>query len=161
MERRNPPQSSPAGCPRRAALTPPSAASHSHPPSLLCPPCNAPLCPLRFCAPLVLQPDCTNSITTPVCFKSAHNIGYVRLGVYTIVPMLVAVLLATIVGFITQRHQIMDLDRGRKKLTEQAQHIRQVASLVRERSNELRIARHREVCGKRHRKQPGIASRQT
>ena len=100
-----------------------------------------------------LYPDCSHSITTPVCFKSPHNIGYVRLGAYTLFPIMLAVFFATIVGGITQRHQIWDLDRGKRKIVEQLAELRQVAQLVRDRSNELHIARQQERVARQREEQ--------
>lgn len=41
----------------------------------------------------VLYPDCSQPVTTPVCYKTAHNIGWVRLGCYILIPVLIALLL--------------------------------------------------------------------
>ena len=67
-----------------------------------------------------------------------------RVGVYVLVPVILAVAIATVIGALTQRHQLWDLDRGRKLIREQSQHLKEVSRLVKERSDALRIARHRE-----------------
>ena len=41
----------------------------------------------------VLYPSCTHSFSTPVCDKVNYNIGWVRLGVWIVAPMLLAMLL--------------------------------------------------------------------
>ena len=96
-----------------------------------------------------LYPDCSHSITQPVCFKSAHNIGYVRVGVYILVPVILAVMLASIVGAVTQRCILMDLDQGRQLLRKQSQNLRQTVQLLRQRNDEVRVAREQEAEARR------------
>jgi hypothetical protein len=53
-----------------------------------------------------LYPDCENPITTPVCFPISHNIGYVRFAVYTLIPIIIALLVAVCIGTFTQRESL-------------------------------------------------------
>ena len=45
-----------------------------------------------------LYPDCALRPTEPVCFKASHNIGLVRLGVYVLIPIILALVLSTCLG---------------------------------------------------------------
>jgi hypothetical protein len=57
-----------------------------------------------------LYPDCTHSISTPVCDKTAHNIGWVRLGVWVIVPVIISMLILICIFSYASRRQIQRLD---------------------------------------------------
>ena len=64
-----------------------------------------------------LYPDCTRPRTAePVCFKTKHNIGWVRLGVYILFPCMLALLLALLVGACTQKTQSKRLHSARNLL---------------------------------------------
>lgn len=67
-----------------------------------------------------LYPDCSHSISSPVCFKIKHNIGWVRLGVYFLFPIVVACVFAIIVASITQKHQNKRLGSARDLLREKS-----------------------------------------
>lgn len=56
-----------------------------------------------------LYPDCTHASPVVHCTHVAHNIGWVRLGVYCLVPMLVALVAAVCVAACTQRHHLARL----------------------------------------------------
>jgi hypothetical protein len=57
-----------------------------------------------------LYPDCTSSISVVVCDKVSYNIGWVRLGVWILAPILVALLLMLCVFAFTSHHQNKRLD---------------------------------------------------
>ena len=50
-----------------------------------------------------LYPDCTHSISDPVCFKMKHNIGYVRVAVYILLPALIALFFSLLLAACTQK----------------------------------------------------------
>ena len=58
----------------------------------------------------VLYPDCSHSISVPVCDKVAYNIGWVRLGVWVLTPILVALLLMLCMFGFTSHQQNKRLD---------------------------------------------------
>ena len=77
-----------------------------------------------------LYPDCGHRPTEVVCHKTAHNIGFVRLGVYFLMPMMLSLLCAVVIGFITQRHQLRRLHSATR--------------LIRQQSMQMRTAKRRE-----------------
>lgn len=70
-----------------------------------------------------LYPDCSHAISSPVCFKIKHNIGWVRLGVYFLFPILVACVFAIIVASFTQKHQNRRLGSARDLLREKSMRL--------------------------------------
>ena len=54
----------------------------------------------------VLYPDCTHAVTTPVCFKLQHNIGWVRLGSYIGLPAVVALVITLLLNGCVRKHQL-------------------------------------------------------
>ena len=78
-----------------------------------------------------LYPDCGHGGETVVCFKTQHNIGFVRLGVYFLMPVLVALLAAVCIAFVTQRHQL--------------RRMRSATTLIRQKSIQARTARRSEA----------------
>ena len=74
-----------------------------------------------------MYPDCTHAITQEaVCFKTQHNIGWVRLGVYTLIPCIVALLLAIVLHGITQRYHTQRLKSARNLLRDKSRRLTQV-----------------------------------
>lgn len=61
----------------------------------------------------VLYPDCSHAITTPVCYKFEHNIGYVRLGVWVLFPTLLAMLAMLLISGYLSHKQQQSLDTAR------------------------------------------------
>jgi hypothetical protein len=56
---------------------------------------------------LVLYPDCTTPIAaTPVCYKTQHFIGLVRLGAFVLLPVLLALLLLQLLQACVRAHQL-------------------------------------------------------
>jgi len=64
----------------------------------------------------VLYPDCDLSISEPVCFKFKHNIGWVRLGVYILFPVLIILLFVTLLNQCVQKHQVARLKSAKDLL---------------------------------------------
>ena len=54
----------------------------------------------------VLYPDCSRQITEPVCYKFPHNIGWVRLFVWTVCPVLLVLLFQLCLSSQVQRFQL-------------------------------------------------------
>ena len=50
----------------------------------------------------VLYPDCQGGLATPVCLKSALNLGWVRLMVFIIGPLTTAIVAGTILAFVAR-----------------------------------------------------------
>lgn len=71
-----------------------------------------------------LYPDCGHRAAHVVCIKTQHNIGFVRLGVYFLCPVLAALLAAVIIGFITQRHQLRRMRSASKMLRTASIHVK-------------------------------------
>ena len=63
-----------------------------------------------------LYPDCTHASPQVVCYHTAHNIGWVRLGVYCLLPILVALFAAVVVAACTQRHHLARLESKEEML---------------------------------------------
>jgi len=63
-----------------------------------------------------LYPDCTRASPRVVCYHTAHNIGWVRLGVYCLLPILFALVAAVIVAACTQRHHLARLQSKEEML---------------------------------------------
>ena len=63
-----------------------------------------------------LYPECHQALSTPVCFKTKHNIGWVRLGVYFLVPCIAALVLATLAAACAQKQQQTRLKSARNLL---------------------------------------------
>ncbi len=53
----------------------------------------------------VLYPDCSHSISVPVCYKIRHNIGWVRLGVYILTPVICALAVVLLLATYLRAHQ--------------------------------------------------------
>lgn len=75
----------------------------------------------------VIYPDCSHTFSTPVCYRVQHNIGWVRLGVYVLVPVLLSMFLLMLFNAIVRRHHLI--------LT------RELGRIVRQKSADLRFAR--------------------
>ena len=52
-----------------------------------------------------LYPDCDRMVTEPVCYKSNYNIGWVRLGIWTLCPVLLIMIMQLIVATNLQNYQ--------------------------------------------------------
>lgn len=52
-----------------------------------------------------LYPDCELRIARPICYKTQHNIGWVRILVYILLPTLACVVAIVVLGQLCQRHQ--------------------------------------------------------
>jgi len=61
-----------------------------------------------------LYPDCTHAVTVPVCYKTQHNIGWVRLGVWILVPTIIALLMMLLISGYLSRKQQQSLDHARQ-----------------------------------------------
>ena len=57
----------------------------------------------------VLYPDCELSVSSPVCYKTEHNIGWVRLGTYIVGPALLALLLVLVLNGALRKHTLARL----------------------------------------------------
>jgi len=102
-----------------------------------------------------LYPDCENPITTPVCFPISHNIGYVRFAVYTLIPIIIALLVAVCIGTFTQREslanakhraavRVKELNEARKEAHEARKLHKQQSSMVRIHAKREQSAHRRE-----------------
>lgn len=60
-----------------------------------------------------LYPQCSHRITTPVCFKSEHNIGWVRLGVYFLFPVILALFVVLLLYALSNDHHVRRLQSAR------------------------------------------------
>lgn len=58
----------------------------------------------------VLYPDCSHAISEPVCDKVEYNIGWVRLSVWLVVPILISLALMLCIFATTSHHQNKRLD---------------------------------------------------
>jgi hypothetical protein len=81
-----------------------------------------------------VYPSCDAPMRTPVCFKSEHNIGWVRLGVYILVPVIVALVLAVAIGAVTHR----------QVLQQKMALLRQKSSIIRHKTSLIRVVRRDE-----------------
>lgn len=59
----------------------------------------------------VLYPDCSHATSVPVCDKVAYNIGWVRLSVWVIAPILLALAFMICLFGVTSHHQNKRLDQ--------------------------------------------------
>ena len=67
-----------------------------------------------------LYPDCAMRPVEPVCFKASHNIGLVRLGVYILVPIIVALVFTTALGTYDQCFQMERLRSMKRQMRQKA-----------------------------------------
>lgn len=74
---------------------------------------------------LSLYPDCTHAITEPVCYKIEHFIGWLRLGIFVLIPVLVAMLVAIILASVTQQHQMRRLTSAKNLLRAKSRGLHQ------------------------------------
>mmetsp|Transcript_20195 Transcript_20195/g.51437 ORF Transcript_20195/g.51437 Transcript_20195/m.51437 type:complete len:313 (+) Transcript_20195:2-940(+) len=54
----------------------------------------------------VLYPDCATSVTLPVCYKTAHNIGWVRFFVWTVCPVLLMLIFLVALSSYLRKFQL-------------------------------------------------------
>lgn len=80
-----------------------------------------------------LYPDCGHAASHIVCVKTQHNIGLVRLAVYFLVPIIVALFAAIVVGCITHRRQL-------QRMRQLMHHNREAAKKVVEVKRKLKTA---------------------
>ena len=71
----------------------------------------------------VLYPDCSHATSVPVCDKVAYNIGWVRLGVWVIAPILLALAFLICVFGITSHQQNKRLDQQIKLRMKRSQDL--------------------------------------
>lgn len=64
----------------------------------------------------VLYPDCEQAFSVPVCSKFAHNIGWVRLGVYVGIPLLLSLLLLMLLNACVRQHHVARLKSAKNLL---------------------------------------------
>ena len=99
-----------------------------------------------------LYPDCSHALTgSPVCFKSDHNIGWVRLAVWLGVPMILCLLLLILCHSFVNRHQLKRLKSAHNLVGERNRdlnsargHIERQADAVEELSRALTIQKKKE-----------------
>jgi len=85
-----------------------------------------------------LYPDCTHSIGEPVCFKIEHYLGWIRLGIFVLLPAIIALLITILLSSVTQRHQVKRLASAKNLL----RHKSRAVAYERERAeHNLRKAR--------------------
>ena len=68
----------------------------------------------------VLYPHCDTPLlaSDPVCFKIQHNIGYVRLGAFILIPILLSLLLLLVCNAFVRKHHLRRI-RSRELVIEQ------------------------------------------
>ena len=98
-----------------------------------------------------LYPDCSHALSAPVCFKSDHNIGWVRLAVWLGVPMIICLLLLILCHSFVNRHQLKRLKSAHNLVGERNRdlnsargHIERQADAVEELSRALTIQKKKE-----------------
>lgn len=77
-----------------------------------------------------LYPTCEHAMQQPVCFKSSHNIGWVRLGVYVLVPILIALVVAILIGSCTQKNQVRRIKSARQLIRQKSSELGHAARRV-------------------------------
>ena len=87
-----------------------------------------------------LYPDCALRPTEPVCFKASHNIGLVRLGVYVLIPIILALGLSTCLGAYTQLYQMARLKSFQAKMRRKASSLGRAQLDVERESKRAKIA---------------------
>ena len=93
-----------------------------------------------------LYPDCQTAISDPVCFKTKHNIGWVRLGVYFLVPCILALFLAMCAAACTAKQQKKRLASARNLLQRKSSVIgRAMCRLSQVQTEASRLREERDV----------------
>ena len=125
----------------RPTLTSPHLSPHLH-------------CPLTSQGLNVLYPDCTHAISVPVCDKVSYNIGWLRLGVWVVVPILLALVLMLCIFTYTSHHQNKRLDSQIKLRMKRSADLLVAKGEVEEHKENVRRAsialkEHKELAEKR------------
>ena len=80
-----------------------------------------------------LYPDCSGegtTITTPVCHKVQHNIGWVRITVYVLCPLIITFLCVISCSSIVHSYQKDELEKARAKLLKAEKKLEKKEAMV-------------------------------
>lgn len=92
-----------------------------------------------------LYPDCDRMVTAPVCFKMQHNIGWVRLFVWTVCPVVLIMVFIVCLSSFVQGHTLRRLDsavelnkKRKKQIDTQNREISQLKRSYNEQEKQMR-----------------------
>ena len=88
-----------------------------------------------------LYPDCEISISEPVCFKTSHNLGWIRVMVYMCVPCMLALIISLLLGTCTQKQQMGRIRHARELIRQKSANLRQQIAFASSQAREAEDAR--------------------